>query len=72
METVHSALDASIYQALNDGPHLKVQIVDPKSFGPKWLLLSRPESRSDPIGGSEPVSGTRDRGWDSLPDFFFF
>ena len=23
--------------------------------------LSRPESRSDPIGGSEPVSGTRDQ-----------
>ena len=24
--------------------------------------MSRPESRSDPIGGSEPVSGTRDSG----------
>ena len=24
--------------------------------------VSRPESRSDPIGGSEPVSGTRDSG----------
>ena len=24
--------------------------------------LSRPESRSDPIGGSEPVFGTRDSG----------
>ena len=26
----------------------------------KQLLVSRPESRSDPIGGSEPSSGTRD------------
>ena len=25
-------------------------------------VLSRPESRPDPIGGSEPVSGTRDSG----------
>ena len=24
--------------------------------------MSRPDSRSDPIGGSEPVSGTRDSG----------
>ena len=34
--------------------------------------LSRPDSRSDSIGGSKPVSGTRDHDWDSLPDFFFF
>ena len=34
-------------------------------------LLSRPESRSDPIGGSEPVSGTRDSGM-GLFFFFFF
>ena len=33
------------------------------------LNLSRPESRPDPIGGSEPVSGTRDSG---LGLFFFF
>ena len=31
--------------------------------------VSRPDSRSDPIGGSEPVSGTRDSG---LGLFFFF
>ena len=31
--------------------------------------LSHPESRSDPIGGSEPVSETRDSG---LGLFFFF
>ena len=35
-----------------------------------WPILSCLDSRSDPIGGSEPVSGTRDSGLDSLPDFF--
>ena len=30
--------------------------------------MSRPESRPDPIGGSEPVSGTRDSGM----GLFFF
>ena len=35
------------------------------------LLLSRPESRSDPIGGSEPSPGRETQDWDSLPDFFF-
>ena len=33
--------------------------------------LSRPESRFDLIGGSEPSSGCETRDWDSLPDFFF-
>ena len=33
--------------------------------------MSRPESRSDPIGGSEPSSGCETQDWDSLPDFFF-
>ena len=33
------------------------------------LVVSRPDSRPDPIGGSEPVSGTRDSG---LGLFFFF
>ena len=36
-----------------------------------WVL-SRPVSRSDPIGGSEPSSGCETQDWDSLPDFFFF
>ena len=35
-------------------------------------LLSLPESRSDPIGGSEPSSGCETVYWDSLPEFFFF
>ena len=34
--------------------------------------LSRPDSRSDPIGGSEPSSGCETQDWDSLPDFLFF
>ena len=34
--------------------------------------MSRPDSRSDPIGGSEPSSGCETQDWDSLPDFFFF
>ena len=34
--------------------------------------MSRPESRSDPIGGSKPSSGCETQDWDSLPDFFFF
>ena len=33
--------------------------------------LSRPESRSDPIGGYEPSSGCETKDWDSLPVFFF-
>ena len=35
------------------------------------LVMSHPDSRSDPIGGSEPVSGCENIYWDSLPDFFF-
>ena len=35
------------------------------------LGLSHPESRSDPIGGSEPVLGRETIYWDSLTDFFF-
>ena len=27
---------------------------------PEQVAVSRPDSRSDPIGGSEPFSGTRD------------
>ena len=38
MEAMHSALDASIYRALNYGPHFKAQIVNPKIYGPKWSL----------------------------------
>ena len=34
--------------------------------------MSRPESRSDPIGGSESSSGCETQDWDSLPEFFFF
>ena len=35
-------------------------------------LLSRPKSRPDPNGGSEPSSGRETMYWDSLQDFFFF
>ena len=51
-------------------------------YGPKWpfyscfdyigLLVSHPDSRFDPIGGSEPSSGCETQDWDSLLDFFFF
>ena len=41
---MHSALDASIYRALNDGSHFKAQIVDPKISSPKWLLCRDKES----------------------------
>ena len=34
--------------------------------------VSRPDSRSDPIGESEPVSGCETIYWDSLLVFFFF
>ena len=34
-------------------------------------ILSRPVSRSDPIGGSKPSSGCETQDWDSLPNFFF-
>ena len=33
--------------------------------------MSHPDSKSDPIGGSEPSSGCETQDWDSLPDFFF-
>ena len=35
-------------------------------------VVSHPESRSDPNGGSEPSSRRETQDWDSLPDFFFF
>ena len=35
-------------------------------------LLSHPDSRFDPIDGSEPSLGCETIYWDSLPDFFFF
>ena len=34
-------------------------------------VMSRPDSRFDPIGGSKPVSGCEILYWDSLPPFFF-
>ena len=37
-----------------------------------WQCVSRPDSRSDPISGSERSSGCETQDWDSLPDFFFF
>ena len=36
------------------------------------LKLSRPESRSDPIGGSEPSSGCETQDWDSLLDIYIY
>ena len=33
--------------------------------------MSRPDSRPDPIGGSESSSGCETQDWDSLLDFFF-
>ena len=42
------------------------------SSGGHWRIrLSRPDSRSDPIGGSEPISGTRDSRLGLLTRFFF-
>ena len=35
------------------------------------LHLSRPDSRSNPIGESEPISGCETIYWYSLPNFFF-
>ena len=40
-------------------------------LAPPFIYMSRPDSRSDPIGGSEPSSGCETVYWDSLPDFFF-
>ena len=44
MEATHSALDVSIYRALNDGLHFKEQIVDPKISSLKWSLCHNKES----------------------------
>ena len=38
-------------------PKIRGSVNQPSTHG-----MSRPESRPDPIGGSEPVSGTRDSG----------
>ena len=35
------------------------------------LMMPHPNSRSDPIGESEPSSGCETQDWDSLPEFFF-
>ena len=34
-------------------------------------VVSHPDSRFDPIGGSEPGSGRETIYWDSLPIFYF-
>ena len=39
---------------------------------PSEDLVSRIDSTSDPIGGSEPSSRCETIYWDSLPNFFFF
>ena len=39
---------------------------------PTTMLMSHPDSRSYPIGGSEPSSGCETIYWDSLLVFFFF
>ena len=36
-----------------------------------WGIMSHPDSRSDQIGGSEPVSRCENIYWDYLTDFFF-
>ena len=46
----------------------------PENWVGRWSnrsLLSHPNSRFDPIGGSEPVSGRETIYWDSLLVFFF-
>ena len=35
------------------------------------VKMSHPDSRSDPIGGSDPSLGCETIYWDTLPDFFF-
>ena len=37
-EVVHNALDASIYRLSNVGPHFNNCVVDPKNYGPNWML----------------------------------
>ena len=49
-------------------PRLLSQVLEHLGF-PE---MSRPESQSDPIGGSEQSSGCETQDWDSLPEFFFF
>ena len=50
------------------------QACSERVFSTAWggLYMSRPDSRPDPIGGSEPVSGTRDSGLGLTTGFFFF
>ena len=43
----------------------------PKKIDLICKRMSRPVSRSDPIGRSKPSSGCETIYWDSLPDFFF-
>ena len=37
-----------------------------------WKVVSRPDSQSDPIGESEPVSWCETMYWDSLFYFYFY
>ena len=71
-------LNAGFVYAISASPWVSPVHVVPKKGGftvirneRNELILSHPESRSDPIGGSEPSSGCETQDWDSLPDFFF-
>ena len=46
--------------------------VDPRESNVSMKYVSRPDSRSYPIGESEPVSGCETIYWDLLLFFFFF
>ena len=60
-----------VLQAVDITAAIGLQVVMANSADHRWWpQLSHPESRSDPIGGSEPVSRCETQDWDSLPDFF--
>ena len=43
-EVAHNALDAYIYRFSNDGPHFKVEIVDPQKSGPIGCFVATMEN----------------------------
>ena len=54
-----------------DFPQVDGYSTDPRVSGCHRLVsVSHPDSRSDPNGGFEPVSGRETIYWDSLPVFF--
>ena len=67
-----SSSETATLKTFHAAPHIGLETSRPSGGElPRWVLLSRPESRSDLIDGFEPSSGCETIYWDSLPVFFY-